>query len=156
VSLFGKFAPSGVTLSSFALFLGVALSITAFPVLARILTDRRLEKSELGVLALGCAAIADVAAWCLLAVAIGVAQASVGAAAWTLAGALALIGVMLGVVGPLARRWLRGRTGDAVSPHVTAGIMVALLAAALASEAIGIHAVFGAFLLGAVIPHDSA
>lgn len=154
--LHADFAPEGVSHGTFALFMGVALSITAFPVLARILTDRGMDKSELGVLALGAAATADVTAWCLLAVAVGVAKAQLDGAFRTIVLALVFVGAMLGVVRPLAARWLRRFPGDDVPGHVTVVVMLALLLAALTTEAIGIHAVFGAFLLGAIIPHDSA
>ena len=75
--LYPIFAVPPTTYTSFALFMGVALAITAFPVLARILTDRGIDKTELGVMALTCAAIGDVAAWCLLAFVVGVVQARV-------------------------------------------------------------------------------
>src|SRR5262249_31493027 len=78
--LAGRYAPEGVPFLSFALFTGVALAVTAFPVLARILTDRRMTATELGALALGAAAVGDLLAWCLLALVIGVAQAQVGGA----------------------------------------------------------------------------
>ena len=154
--LHADYAPENISFNAFAVFMGVALAITAFPVLARILTDRSMEKSGLGVMALGAAAVADVVAWCLLAVAVGITKSQLGSAVWTIALALVFVGVMLGIVGPLARRWLGNLDGDTISPGVTVGVMLALLLAALASEAIGIHAVFGAFLLGAVIPHQGA
>jgi Kef-type K+ transport system membrane component KefB len=154
--LYRSLAPEGVPFTSFALFMGVAMAITAFPVLARILTDRGIEKTELGVMALTCAAVDDATAWCLLALAVGVAQAQVGGAVGVIAMALAFVAVMVFLIGPVAARWLRVHQGDTLPTHVTVGVLVALLASSLATEAIGIHAVFGAFLLGAVIPHDSA
>jgi Kef-type K+ transport system membrane component KefB len=135
--------------------MGVAMSITAFPVLARILTDRGMEKTELGIVALSCAAIDDATAWCLLAFVVGVAQAEVGEAVQTVVLALAYVAVMLVAVRPLAVRFL-GNEADKHPPGRTAvWVLVALLLSALAAEWIGIHAIFGAFLLGAVIPHDS-
>ena len=154
--LFPRFAPDGVPFTSFALFLGVSLSITAFPVLARILTERRLERSELGVLALGCAAAGDATAWCLLAFVVGVAQSAISGAITTTVLAAAFIALMFGVVRPLAQRWLSHSEPTQVSGHIATWVLVALLVSSLAAEAIGIHALFGAFLLGAVIPHDSA
>src|SRR5579863_502237 len=103
--LFPRLAPDGVPFTSFALFMGVAMSITAFPVLARILTDRGMQKTPLGVIALGCAATDDVTAWCLLAFVIGVAQAKVGAAFLVLGWTLAYIGFMFLVVRPAARNF---------------------------------------------------
>ena len=99
--------------TSFALFMGVAMSITAFPVLARILTDRGIDKTELGVVALSCAAIDDVTAWCLLAFVVGVAQAEVGGAVQTIVLALAYIAFMLLVVRPLAVRYFGPRCAQA-------------------------------------------
>lgn len=148
---------AGVPFTSFALFLGVAMAITAFPVLARILTDQKLERTELGVIALSCAAADDVTAWCLLALVVGVARAEVGGAVAVIAGALAFIAVMflLGrpVLTALTRR-LDAAPGP-LPPPVVSGIFLLVLLAALATEAIGIHAVFGAFVLGAIVPHDS-
>jgi Kef-type K+ transport system membrane component KefB len=145
-----------VPFTSFALFVGVALSITAFPVLARILTDRRMHRTPLGILALGCAATDDVTAWCLLAFVVGVAQAKLGGAFLVLGLTAAYIAFMFLVVRPIALRWL-SRYEKAPEGHGLAAIIfAALLLSALATEAIGIHALFGAFLLGAVIPHDSA
>jgi Kef-type K+ transport system membrane component KefB len=145
----------GVPFASFALFMGVALSVTAFPVMARILSDRRMDKTTLGVTALGCAAADDVTAWCLLALVVGVAQAQVGNAVLIGCGALAFIAVMFVVVRPVLARVVR-RLDDGLLPRAAVpAVFVGVLLAALATEAIGIHAVFGAFLLGAVIPHDS-
>lgn len=137
---------------SFALFLGIALAITAFPVLARILTDRGIHKSALGVTALACAALGDAAAWCLLALVVGVAQARVSGALLVIGLTAVFIAFMFLIVRPLAARLLPGRE---LTRSLTALILVALLLSALATEFIGIHAIFGAFLLGAVIPHDS-
>jgi Kef-type K+ transport system membrane component KefB len=155
--LYPRLAPAGVPFTSFALFMAVALSITAFPVLARILTDRRLDKTELGVVALGCAAANDVTAWCLLAFVIGVAQAQVAGALTTVVLAVAFLLVMFLVVRPVGGRLLAAyHHVEDLPPRVVAGVLVALLVCSVATEAIGIHAVFGAFLLGAVIPHDSS
>ncbi len=153
--LFPPLAPSGVAFTSFALFLGVSLSVTAFPVLARILTERGLQNSELGVLALSCAAVGDVTAWCLLAFVVGVAQSAVSGAITTMLLTVLFIGLMFGVVRPLAARWLSHSDSASINGQVVGSVLLVLLLASLAAEAIGIHALFGAFLLGAVIPHDS-
>ncbi|MEJ7591598.1 MAG: cation:proton antiporter [Planctomycetaceae bacterium] len=155
LSAFSSYAPSGVTFTSFALFLGVAMSITAFPVLARILTDLRLDKTELGVIALSCAATDDVTAWCLLAFVVGVAKADVYGALTTVILAGCYIGVMFGVARPLMMRCLAPLKNAELSVNVTAWVLVAVFASSVMTEVIGIHAIFGAFLLGAVIPHDS-
>lgn len=149
-------APAGVPFTSFALFLGVSLSITAFPVLARILTERRLEQTELGVLALSCAAAGDATAWCLLAFVVGVAQSAVAGAITTALLTVLFIGAMFGVVRPPVRRFWDKSDPAQVNSSLVTWVLVALLLSSLAAEAIGIHALFGAFLLGAVIPHDSA
>src|SRR5262249_45763073 len=96
--LYPRLSTSDVPFSSFALFVGVAMSITAFPVLARILKDRSMQQTELGVLALGCAATDDVTAWCLLAFVVGFAQSRFGDAALTLGLTVAYIGFMFLVV----------------------------------------------------------
>ncbi len=145
----------GVSFTSFSLFMGVAMSITAFPVLARILTDLRWQQTELGVIALGAAAIGDATAWCLLAVEVAVVQSQVGAAAQTCALAFAFIVGMLVVIRPLAERWARRMESRSLGVAALAGLLAAVLAAAALTEAIGIHAIFGAFLVGAIIPHDS-
>jgi Kef-type K+ transport system membrane component KefB len=154
--LYPRLSSSDVSFTSFALFLGVATSITAFPVLARILTDRRMQKSPLGSLALGCAAANDVTAWCLLAFVVGVARAEVGGAFLVLLLTAAYLGFMVLVVGPVTARFLARFDEARLTPGVIALVFAALLLSALATEAIGVHALFGAFLLGAVIPHDSA
>lgn len=154
--LFPQLAPPGVPFTSFALFMGVAMSITAFPVLARILTDRKIENTELGVVALSCAAADDVTAWCLLAFVVGVAQAKLGGAVQTVIFAILFIVFMLAVIRPLAIRYLdQSTTVPQPSRRMAVWVLVALLLSALAAEWIGIHAIFGAFILGAIIPHDS-
>jgi Kef-type K+ transport system membrane component KefB len=146
----------GVPFRAFALFMGVAMSITAFPVLARILTDRGLTQTELGVAALTCAAVDDVTAWCLLAVVVGVARATVSGALTATLLTLAFIAVMFTVVRPVAAR-LAGRPDQTAEPSLEAitWTMAALLVSAVVAELIGIHAIFGAFLFGAILPADS-
>ena len=152
--LFPHYAPAGKPFMSFALFMGIAMSITAFPVLARILTDRHMDKTPLGVVAISCAAIDDVTAWCLLAFVVGIAQAEVSGAVQTILYALGYIAIMLVVVRPLAIRFL-GHSANAPQQRMAVWVLVGLLFSAMTAEWIGIHAIFGAFLLGAVIPHDS-
>lgn len=153
--LYPRLASSDVSFTDFALFMGVAMSITAFPVLARILTDYKLSHTRLGVIALSCAAVGDVTAWCLLAFVVGIAKAQAGRGLVVSLAALAFIGFMFLVARPLlghvTQRW--GAIDQ--SRTLVAVIFIALLAAAITTEAIGIHAIFGAFMLGAVIPHDS-
>src|SRR5690242_13559745 len=152
--IFPHYAPPSQRFMGFALFMGIAMSITAFPVLARILTDRHMEKTPLGVVALSCAAIDDVTAWCLLAFVVGIAQKDVSGAVQTIFYALGYIAIMIAVVRPLAIRFL-GRNSVAPQQRMAVWVLVGLLFSAMTTEWIGIHAIFGAFLLGAVIPHDS-
>jgi Kef-type K+ transport system membrane component KefB len=154
LGLYPGLASGGARFTTFALFMGVAMSITAFPVLARILEDRGMMRTPLGGLALSCAATDDVTAWCLLAVVVGVARAQVGEGLVVVAGTVVFIAFMVLIVRPLARRIVA--RWEVLPPAAVAGVFVAILLSALATEAIGIHAIFGAFLLGAVIPHDSA
>ncbi|HUY33635.1 MAG TPA: cation:proton antiporter [Pirellulales bacterium] len=155
LALYPRLAPDGVPFTSFALFLGVAMAITAFPVLARILTDRRMTRSELGVMALTCAAVDDVTAWCLLALVVGVAQSHLGGAVVVIAGTVLYIALMFLVARPAVARWVCRDDAIGLTPGMTAAVFAAVLLSSLATEWIGIHAIFGAFLLGAVIPHDS-
>jgi len=157
LGLYPVYSHDGVPFTSFAMFMGVAMAITAFPVLARILTDRGLDKTEIGGIALGCAAADDVSAWCLLALVVGVAQADLGSGVRVIGLAIAFIAFMILTVQPLMRRATRAwdrEPGPLPKPAI-AFIFVAVLLSALATEAIGVHAVFGAFLIGVVIPHDS-
>ncbi len=149
-------SPPEVSFTPFALFLGVAMSITAFPVLARILSDRHLDRMPLGVLALTCAATDDATAWCLLAFVVGVTKARVNTAATVIALTLGYIVLMVLVVRPLALRFGRRKLAGPPSEARLAAALVALLVSAVVTEAIGIHAIFGAFLLGAIVPHDSS
>lgn len=155
LGVYPRLSTSAVPFTSFALFLGVAMSITAFPVLARILTDRHMARTELGVVALSCAATDDVTAWCLLAFVIGVAKAQVGEGLCVVAGTLAYIAFMFLITRPVLGRVVAWWEAERLSRGAVALVFVALLLSALATETIGIHAIFGAFLLGAVIPHDS-
>lgn len=151
--LYPRYAYGDVPFTTFTLFMGVSLSITAFPVLARILRDRGLQQTELGIIVLTCAAMNDVAAWCLLAFVVAVARAEAASALTTTLLTVGYVALMLGVVRPLIRR-------VAEAQHLTASVMplvfVGVIVSALATELIGIHALFGAFMLGAAIPHDSA
>src|SRR5262245_9812791 len=125
--LYPRLSSRDVDFTNFALFMGVAMSITAFPVLARILTDRGIQKTPLGIIALGCAATDDVTAWCLLAFAVGARQATFGAAFLVLGLTLAYIGIMSFLVRPVAHRLLRRFDERRHTPGVAAGVLAALL-----------------------------
>src|SRR5260370_34177632 len=154
--LYPKLSSSDVPFTCFSLFLGVSMSVTAFPVLPRILTDRGIHKTRMGVIALTCAAVDDVTAWCMLAFVVSVARAQATGAVMTIAMARGFIGLMIVVIRPAMVRLslLHGNRGRLTQGGMAAGF-IALLVSASATELIGIHAVFGAFALGAVIPHDS-
>jgi Kef-type K+ transport system membrane component KefB len=153
--LYPMLSTAEVPFTSFALFLGVAMSITAFPILARILTDQRLDQTDLGVIALSCAATDDVTAWCLLAFVVGVAKAQIGDAFIVAIATITFILMMFFVVRPLMLRWIAWAEHRGLDQRTTSLLLIGLLCASLATDAIGIHAVFGAFLFGAMIPHDS-
>ena len=145
------------TPTGFALFLGVAMAITAFPVLARILTDRNLHRTPVGMMALGCAAVGDVIAWCLLSLAVGMTQTDAKSFWAILGGAAAFLAVMGWIVRPLLFRLLpKWEQPDRPLPTSAIPLVfLGVLLSAVATEAIGIHAVFGAFVFGAIIPHES-
>lgn len=155
--LYDSLAPASTSFTAFALFMGIAMSITAFPVLARILEDRRMTQTQLGSVALTCAAVDDVTAWCVLALVIAIAQSgTVGTSFLTIGLTLIFILIMLLIIKPqLARLFttlLAARRGAERSRGVVAGVLAFVFACALLTEAIGIHALFGAFLAGVVIP----
>jgi Kef-type K+ transport system membrane component KefB len=136
--------------------MGVSMSVTAFPVLARILTDLRVNKTHLGTLALTCAAVDDATAWCLLALSVSVAHGAATDAVVSVILTVAFVAIALIAGAPLVRRWLvRVESAPGLSKTTLAIILVAMLLSALATEYIGIHAIFGAFLLGAIVPQDS-
>src|ERR1700730_4415237 len=135
----------------FALFIAVSMSVTAFPVLARILTARGLADTPLGALALACAAIGDVAAWCLLAMVIAISRnGSASQVFVTIALVAAFAAAMVLVVRPVLARWIATVSEPAVLSIMLAGIMLS----ALATNEIGIHPIFGAFLFGVIAPRS--
>ena len=157
-AMYPALAGEGIPYVAFAVFIGVSLSITAFPVLARILSDRGIQNTRLGTLALACAAIGDVAAWCLLALATAVATAKGSDAIRTVLLTAAFLVFVLFAARPLLARFARRveREGEEPSLESLSVVFATLLLAALVTEWIGIHALFGAFLIGVAIPHDSA
>lgn len=145
---------SAVSFTAFALFLGAAMSITAFPVLARIITENNLQRTKLGTLALTCAAVDDVTAWCLLALAIAVTRTNsfIGAIPTIVESILYIVFMM--TVG----RWLLQKLvvhyqrSNRLTQFLLATIYMAVVISALITEWIGIHLIFGAFLMGAAMP----
>jgi len=147
-------APEGVPFHAFALFMGIAMSITAFPVLARILEQRGLTGTRLGSLVITCAAADDVTAWCLLAFVLSLAQShGLMDSALTVGLAIFFTGLMVFLARPGLRRLLehpnRTETGN---KGLIAGLLMMAFASALFTETIGIHALFGAFLAGVILP----
>ena len=155
--IYRSLAPAGIPFSAFALFLGVAMSITAFPVLARILNDRRMSRSFLGSTALACAAVDDATAWCLLALVVAIVKANgLGGAALTVVLTGLFVAGMVLVVRPRMSRLLRHLPqSQGGSVGLLAVLFTFIFAAALCTEVIGIHALFGAFLAGVCMPPDS-
>jgi Kef-type K+ transport system membrane component KefB len=143
---------SGASRLSFVLFMGAAMSITAFPVLARILADRKLTNTRVGVFAISCAAVDDVSAWCMLAVITVIARPEANHAPLPLRFAeLGLyILAMLFVVRPVLRRLVPA--GAPVGLGWFGAAMIFLLSSVWATEALAVHALFGAFLAGIVMP----
>jgi Kef-type K+ transport system membrane component KefB len=156
LGMYEEFAGRDVSFTAFSLFLGVSMSVTAFPVLARILTDRGVQSTRLGTLALSCAAVDDVSAWSLLALVTGVVQSHMQSVSWTVLWTLAYVAAMFAFARPCLR-WLLERfhvEGEPVSRTALAVVFSGLLLSAVATTLIGIHALFGAFLLGAILPRD--
>jgi Kef-type K+ transport system membrane component KefB len=158
LSLYPKYAPTHVAFSSFALFMGIAMSITAFPVLARIIQEKHLTGTALGSMAIACAAVDDVTAWCLLAAVLGVVKAgNVSSALAVLTVAIMFVLFMLKVMRPLALKVLRSaRIAGNFNSGQLAFIFCVGLGSALVSDVIGIHALFGAFLAGVIMPREVA
>ena len=147
-------SPARTSFTPFALFMGIAMSVTAFPVLARILEDRGLSKTTLGGVALTCAAFDDVTAWCLLALVIAIARAdAMLPAIITIGFVIAFISLMIFLIRPLLARLAKLTSDDERQRRgLAAIILVFVFASALVTEIIGIHALFGAFLAGVVMP----
>ncbi|HEX5871356.1 MAG TPA: cation:proton antiporter, partial [Longimicrobium sp.] len=157
IYLHPRLAPPGVPLTGFALFMGTAMSVTAFPVLARIVDERGMMHTRLGTLALACAALDDVMAWCLLAAVVALVRAGAGSLPpWAmLAGGAAFVAAMVLGVRPLLARLAARFTADGRQRDALGIVLLVVLAAAWTTEALGLHALFGAFLAGVVMPRDA-
>jgi len=158
LGLYSRLAPAGVGFTPFALFIGAAMSVTAFPVLARILADRGMTGTPLGALAITCAAVDDITAWCILAAVVVIARAENAASlVFTLVGTGTYVLVMF----TLGRRLLvhiaeRAQRPGNNAQGLLAVVMLLTLASAWITERLGIHALFGAFLVGALLPKSGA
>ena len=152
--VYKQFAPAGVEFLSFSLFMGIAMSITAFPVLARIVQERGIHKTRLGAIVITCAAADDITAWCLLAVVIAIVKAGdfVGSL-YVISLALLYVLAMLFIVKPFLKRiGDLYSTKDNIGKPVMAIFFLLLIISSYATEVIGIHALFGGFMMGAIMP----
>ncbi len=151
-----EFAPEGVQFLSFSLFMGIAMSITAFPVLARIVQERGLHKSKLGMMVITCAAADDITAWCLLAAVIAIVKAgSFGSSLYVIALAVIYVLVMLKMVKPFLKRvGDLYSTREKLSKPVVAIFLLTMIISSYLTEVIGIHALFGAFMAGVIMPDN--
>lgn len=152
--IYQQFAPEGISFLSFSLFIGIALSITAFPVLARIVQERGLSRTKLGMMVITCAATDDITAWCILAAVIAIVKAgSFVSSIYTMLLSIAYVLFMLQVLKPILKR-----IGDhysyreGLTKPVVAMFFVVLLLSSYCTEVIGIHALFGAFMAGVIMP----
>lgn len=155
--IYTNFAPIGIAFSSFALFIGISMSITAFPVLARIVQERNLQKTKLGTIVITCAAADDITAWCILAAVIAIVKAgSFLSALYIIVLAVAYVFIMIKLVRPFLKR-----VGDMHSSRenltkpIVAIFFVTLIISSYLTEVIGIHALFGAFIAGAIMPENA-
>jgi Kef-type K+ transport system membrane component KefB len=155
--IYHSFAPQGVEFLSFGLFLGIAMSITAFPVLAGIVRERGIHKTKLGAIVITCAAADDITAWCILAAVIAIVKAgSFTSSLYVIAMAIFYVLLMLKVVRPFLKKvGDLNATRESLNKPVVAIFFLTLLLSSYVSELIGIHALFGAFLAGAIMPENN-
>ena len=155
VYLYPRLSDPSVSFTGFALFMGAAMSVTAFPVLARILTERNMLRTRVGSVAITCAAVDDVTAWCILAgIVVIVRASSLELPVWlTVSGLAAFVLVMVLVVRPALRRleMVYEKRGK-LTQDLIAIILLIVLASGWITESLGVHALFGAFLAGVVMP----
>lgn len=154
--LYLPFAPEGVSFLAFALFIGISMSITAFPVLARILQERQLSKTPMGMMALTCSAAGDLTAWCILAAIVAIVKAgSLMSAMLTIVLAIIFVLFMLLVVRVQVKKlYDRLEQEDSLNKTMVLIVFIVLLSSSYIAEMIGIHALFGAFLAGVVMPQQ--
>jgi len=156
--IYRRFAPPGIPFISFALFMGVAMSVTAFPVLARVIEERGMYNTYVGSTAIACAAADDVTAWCILATVIAIVKLNgMGLSVLTVFLAMTFTVFMLRVLKPVLKRLIV--TDAEVQKNdnsIVAGALSLAFISACFTEVIGVHALFGAFLAGAIMPTDGA
>lgn len=156
LGLYRSLAPSGISFSAFALFMGVAMSMTAFPVMARIIEAKGLSGTFLGNMGIACAAVDDVTAWCVLALVVAVAKAeALSTALFPIVLTVLFIGFMLLVLRPRMGPLLGVRNGEPLpESRIIATILLVILIASCFTEILGIQALYGAFLAGVIVPRD--
>ncbi|SMC35781.1 cation:proton antiporter domain-containing protein [Moheibacter sediminis] len=155
--LFERFAPDNIEFSSFGLFIGIAMSVTAFPVLARIVQERGIQRSRLGTIVITCAAADDITAWCILAAVIAIVKAgSFVSSLYVIVLAVIYVIFMIKAVRPFLKRIgdLHSTKGSLSKP-IVAIFFIVLILSSYATEVIGIHALFGAFMAGAIMPESA-
>nr|WP_312512603.1 cation:proton antiporter [Chryseobacterium culicis] len=155
--VYREFAPDGIQFTSFALFIAISMSITAFPVLARIVQERNLQKTKLGTIVITCAAADDITAWCILAAVIAIVKAgSFTSSIYVIIMAVAYVFLMIKIVRPFLKRIGDLQAGkNTISKPMVAIFFLTLILSAYATEVIGIHALFGAFMAGAIMPENA-
>ena len=154
--IYKEFAPDGIQFSSFALFMAIAMSITAFPVLARIVQERNLHKTKIGTVVITCAAADDITAWCILAAVIAVVKAgSFSGSIFVIIMAIVYVFLMIRLVKPFLTRIAESQKGKGfINKALVAVFFLILIISSYLTEVIGIHALFGAFMAGAIMPEN--
>jgi len=154
--IYKEFAPDGIQFSSFALFIAIAMSITAFPVLARIVQERNLHKTKIGTVVITCAAADDITAWCILAAVIAVVKAgSFSGSIFVILMAIFYVFLMIRMVKPFLTRIAESQKGKGfINKALVAVFFLILIISSYLTEVIGIHALFGAFMAGAIMPEN--
>ncbi len=163
--LFPLLSNQPVTFTAFALFMGASMSITAFPVLARILSEKNLIKTKIGAVTIACAAVDDVTAWSILAIVVAVVRAGLTVSEagghkipfwFTISGALVFILLMIFIIRPIISKletYYRNK-GNVLTNDILGAVLLLMFASAWTTEWLGIHALFGAFFMGAIMPRN--
>jgi Kef-type K+ transport system membrane component KefB len=157
VYLYPRLSDDSVSFTSFALFMGSAMSVTAFPVLARILIERGLLQSRLGTVAIASAAVDDVTGWCILAyIVVLTRSAHSGTSIWMTIGGVVLFALVMiyGVSRLLVGMEVSYRKWGGLSENRLAFMLLLVFAAGLCTEWLGLHLLFGAFMMGAIMPKE--
>ncbi len=156
--LYPVLSSNSVTFTAFSLFIGASMSVTAFPVLARILGEKNLIKTKLGAITIACAAVNDLTAWSILAVLVTIVRAgSDKIPFWlTISGSIVFILIMIFIIRPLIAKLENyfNIRGNRLTNDMLALVLLLMLASAWTTEWLGIHALFGAFFMGAIMPRN--